>query len=195
MKTYTTKANIERYLLISIDSSYDSQVENWIDAMSHYINRVTNRNFDAAPAESTKVYDGNNTTRLEIDNCYDLNGVTVTNQETSAVTTLSVYEYPSNGTVVDWLETDNITDNEQYFRKGKQNVSVTAKFGYPATPNQIEHACTVLVAGIVLAQTNQQGEVKSEKIGDYSVTYKDDQHKNDTEMVMQTLKQYRIHTI
>jgi hypothetical protein len=117
MKTYTNKENIERYLLLDIDESFNTQINSWIDAMSLYIDKYCNREFDDESGD---------------------------------------YEEP---------------------------------------PSDIVHACTVLVSSIILGQTNQAGEVKSEKIGDYQVTYKDEEHKSDVEMAHKTLQQYRIHVI
>lgn len=176
---YTTIAAIQKYLLITIDSSQTGQVESWIGAMSRFIDKKTNRVFGTA-TESTRVFDGSGWNTLIVDDLYDLDSVTI------AGTTQTVLQYPANETPTTMLKMDGVV-----FDKGMQNVSVVAKFAYGSIPDDIAHACTVLTAGIINAQTNQDGEIKSEKIGDYTVTYKDQQHKNDVEMAMTTLNQYR----
>lgn len=180
---YTNLATIQRYLLIQIDSSQTGQVESWIGAMSRFIDKRTNRVFGTA-TETTRKYDGSGWNTLIVDDLYDLATVTVDD------TAKTVFEYPANETPTTTLKLDG-----ERFNKGMQNVEVTAKFAYGSIPDDIQHACTVFVAGIVNAQTNQEGEIKSEKIGDYQVTYKDEKQKSDFEMAMATLRNYRRHTI
>jgi hypothetical protein len=44
-KGYTTKEAIENYMLIKIDSSFDAQINSWIEAVETYIDRYTRRDF------------------------------------------------------------------------------------------------------------------------------------------------------
>lgn len=180
---YTSLAALQRYLLIEIDSSFSGQVESWIGAMSRYIDKKTNRVFGTA-TETTRKYDGSGWNTLIVDDLYDLGTVTVDD------TSKTVFAYPANAVPTTTLKLDG-----ERFNRGMQNVEVTAKFAYGSIPDDVAHACTVFVAGIINAQTNQDGEIKSEKIGDYTVTYKDDTQKSDFEMAMATLNQYRRHTI
>ena len=63
----------------------------------------------------------------------------------------------------------------RFWSQGKQNNRITGKWGYSvATPEDIEFTATVFVAGII-NQHNQSGDqIKSEKIGNYSVSYNTD---------------------
>ena len=59
MKGYTSKTAIENYLLESIDSSFNTQIENWIESIEKYIDNYTGRNFKADTEASERKFDGN----------------------------------------------------------------------------------------------------------------------------------------
>jgi hypothetical protein len=175
-KQYTTVEKVSNYLLSNISSTFESQIEYWIIAMSNYISLATNREWLADETANARWFDGNGyqalevgdfigNPTLEIGDAFGENMVA----ETDFIT------YPHNTTTKNTI----VLKNEN-FENSIKNVRVTAKWGYLATvPKDIEFATTVLVAGIVMAQTNQDGEVESEKIGNYSVKYVTDQQKSD----------------
>jgi len=175
---YTNKANIERYLLIQIDNSFNAQIDSWIQAMSRHIDSRTSRRFGEYDVE-TRVYDGNNTSHLLVDDFYELDTVEVDG------VAFDVVAQPYNVTP-QW----KLVSKDNRFTRGVANVEVTGRFGYGSIPEDIEHACTVLVAGIINAQTQQEGEIASEKIGDYQVSYRSEEHKTDTEMALAIVKRY-----
>ena len=166
MKGYTNEQNIENYLLQDIDSSFSTQLNTWITAMEKYIDNLTGRNFvaDAEGSETTKVYDGNNSAKMNID---DFLTITVLTIDEAAVTVDDWYLYPNNETAK-----YQIILKSNYFTAGLQNISITGRFGYSAAvPEDVQFACTVLVAGILNYSNNSKGKVRSETIGSYSVSY------------------------
>ncbi|MFX0084282.1 MAG: hypothetical protein ACFFAU_01310 [Candidatus Hodarchaeota archaeon] len=60
---------------------------------------------------------------------------------------------------------------DEVFAKGTKNIQITGKFGYSAVPKMVEELATLLVIQTMLIKYPNL-EVDSEKIGDYSVTYK-----------------------
>jgi hypothetical protein len=62
---------------------------------------------------------------------------------------------------------------------GKQNHRITGKWGYSETvPADIQFVATVFVGGILNQHRQGGDEIKSEKIGNYQVTYNTDNGSN-----------------
>lgn len=177
---YTTKADIQAYLLKTINGSYDSAINQYIAAMSEYID-----SFVGYPlyrdTETEHLYDGNGTSTLPIDRVHGT--ITVTVDDTAVTPLASPYNKDVKSSL---FLRDNV------FTKGYANVSVTGKHSLCASlPAQVTWACTVLVA-LILQQVDEQREgVKSEKIGDYTVTFKDDVQRGDFDRAKEILRSYR----
>jgi len=184
---YTTVANVEKYLTIDIEAGFEAQVTKWITAMSRYADKYCNRTLvvAAATAASQRKFSGNGGQTLHIDEC---TGITaVTDKDGNAIT--GYVTYPLNASYVQALFTEG-----RYFTKGEANYYVTAKWGQAATddvPEDIQHAVTILVAGIVNNSRSGGDNVASEKVGMYSVTYKNLEDKADHKTAMAILDTYK----
>lgn len=180
-KGYTTKEEIENYLLQEIDATMDSQIDGWIEAMENQIDKETGRNFIADTAASERLYDGDGDREIFIDDCVEIEKVELDDEE------IDYFAYPAN-------ETPKIIIAREYgkFTRGRQNVAITAKWGYSvAVPADIKFACTVLVAGIINNAADSGGEVKSITMGEYSVAYKDTKQTGDFESIKNILAKYQ----
>jgi hypothetical protein len=177
MKNYTTIENIEDYLLTDIDLSFQGKVEKWIETSENYIDKYTGRNFVAE--EGTKLYDGNAKYEIMIDDCTEITSIEVDDSE------IDDYKlYPANTTP------KTSVYYSSGFASGNQNISIEGTWGYSETvPEDIAFATTVLVAGIINGQL-KEGSVASEKIGQYQVSYRDDQQK-DYEQAINILDFYK----
>jgi len=181
MKNYTSVENIENYLLIEIDEGFEPQVKRWIESTEEYIDKETGRNFVADKEFSVRKYDGTGDSELLIDDCVEIKNVKIDGEEKE------VLSYPAN----DLPKTKIALDGDK-FTKGKQNIEVTAKWGYSEkVPADIEAAATILVAGIINRSLSHEGEVQSVNMGRYSVTYKTERQWNDYDNVQNTLKKYQ----
>lgn len=177
---YTTKAAIENYLQTDIDPAFDTQLTEYIAAMSRYADEYTGRTLVAGADDTTCLYDGNGEKSLRIDDVVSITEVTVDD------VVVTPFAYPANTVRRYRLELSG-----SCFTVGQQNVSVTGRFGYFASlPTQLKFAVTVLVAGIVNQVKVQADGVKSETVGSYTVTYKDAKERSDFEMAMKTLAGY-----
>ena len=200
LKGYTTKAAIENYIMQEIDESFDAQVESWIEAVEKIIDKITGRNFVADSVASARLYDGDDTQELLIDECVAVTKVEAGNDSYGSTFT----EVVSTGADRYFLKPDNyaskelpiykIVFNARCFPGGMQNNRITAKWGYSAAvPADIEFAATVFVSGILNQQRQGGDEIKSESIGNYSVTYNTDKNGNswaDFERAQQILSAY-----
>lgn len=186
MKGYTTKEQIENYLLIDIDDSFDTQVEKWITSVEKYIDLVTNRDWSPVSDESgyegdEKLFDGDKTNTL----CVPAFTGTPEIKLSENATALSASEfvlYPANETVKSKIVLKN-----KKFPRGLQNISVTAMWGYDEVPEDIVLAATVLVSGIINNAWQSEGEIESMTIGRYQVSYKTQEQVNDFKRVEEIL--------
>lgn len=193
----TTRDKVQKYLLITIDESFHDQVDEWIQGVTAYMEKATGRKLEADGEASERVYDGDGTRELDIDEAVELDAVTVDETE---LTLTNILEYPANRPNLDGgFDKLRIKSTAMgSFAVGEQNVVVEARWGAFDTseegagiPLDITHAATVFVAGIINASNQHEGEVQSETIGRYSVTYKTESEKNDFKQAMETLKRYR----
>lgn len=189
----TTKTNVEKYLLVTIDSSFSSQISAWISSVEKYMNKQTNRQLIADSEDGEYYYDGSDRKTLVVDDFVSITSVSLLSRDFTTVSeteiTDYVYFYPVNEKPIWRLESDLY-----YFENGRQNVKVVGQRGYvedDSIPEDLTFAATVLVAGIVNFSHNSKGEVKSESIGSYSVTYETTAQQNDYDMTKEILKSYR----
>lgn len=183
-KPYTTREAVANYLGITIPSGLNAQVDEWILAMSEYADNIANRVLYQTDSSTFK-YDGDGSNLMVIKDC---TGITEVKIDGSVMPLDKVSQYPQNKGY-----TSRIALSDGYrFSKGLLNVSVTAKHGMSATLKEdVKLAVTVLVAGIYNAR-NSQGKVgTTERIGNYSITYREASQKTDYETAKATLSSYR----
>jgi hypothetical protein len=189
LKGYTTRQQIENYLLITVDASFYTQVNSWIEQIEKYIDQTTGRNFIADTVASRKYYDGDGTNELLTDDFIELTKLEIDEVEIDDESGLyaNYILYPLN------TECKNkIKLRYDNFTKEMQNIYVTAKWGYSAAvPADIMIAATVFVAGILNYSCPQKGNLKSLTVGQYSVTYKDEQGWQDFARAKDILESYK----
>lgn len=200
-KGYTTETKIENFILQNIDASFSAQLDAWIEGIENYIDQYTGRNFIADSAASARLYDGDGEQDIIIDDCVEVETVEVGEDDYggtfSTVSSSGSDRYflePINANVKSIPYTKVIL-RARYWPKGLQNNRITAKWGYSAAvPADIEFAATVLVGGICNAQRQGGDEIKSEKIGNYQVTYNTENGQNsfaDLKRALQILDTYK----
>jgi hypothetical protein len=195
MKGYTNKTEIENYLLINIDESFWDQITRWITDIETYIDNKTGRNFIAESA-SAKLYDGDGSTTLLIDDCIEVTEVKIGTDDPLVKDESGLdddyFIYPSN-----LLPKTKIRLVSGHFPSyPPQTVQITAKWGYSEeVPGDIQQIATVLVAGIINYSLNAEGEVKSMAIGRYNVTYKDEKQWQDFERVSEVFEYYKKYNL
>jgi hypothetical protein len=190
MRQYTTIAKVEAYLLIDIAEDFKDNVTRWIESVSKHIETYTGRVFiaDAEDEESVRRFDGTGTDTVVIDDAVEITELsTVVDGFEDAIDADDFVAYPANALPVTKLKLIGAV-----FPRYPQSVRVEARWGYSDTvPEDIEHAATVLIAGIINESNQHDGEVASETIGKYSVSYNTEQQKHDFDMAKSTLDLYR----
>lgn len=188
-KGYTTEAEVENYLLIDIDSWFSTQITGWIEVVEKFIDNLTGRNFKADTTASEKLYDGDGSNSLLIDDCVEITKLEIDEQELKEVDE-EFYAYPANDECKDEIQLPSAV-----FTEGYQNVAVTAKWGFSvAVPADIKFAATVLLAGIINQSLPHEGEVQSMSVGSFQVSYKTEQQQSDYDKAMKILESYKKFT-
>lgn len=201
-KGYTNKAAIEKYGVITIDASYDDYLAEVIAGVEQTIDDITGRNFIADEAASPRFFDGNGERKLVIDDAVEIT-VVENGQDEYGGTFMNVaatgpsryFTEPANHAALKVPVTTIFLAND-IFTPGRQNIRVTGKWGYSAeVPAAIKRAATVFAFGILTNEQNTIGkDIKSEKIGSYTVTYDSDQNKGswaDFENAMNALDAFK----
>jgi len=191
MRGYTAKIAIENYLLTNIDSSFDTQIDTWIEAVEKYIENYTGRIFIADTEATEKKYDGDGEDTIFVDDFISLIsvylGTTLLDSETDDPDDPDYYQYPANTEYKNKLEVIG-----GVFSEGHKNVKITAKWGYSATvPEDIKHAATIIVAGIINASNKSVKSVRSETTGRYTIQYSNEKGWNDYAEAIKILNLYR----
>ena len=171
---FIDKGSVEDYLLISIDGSMDTRINEWIQAAQKYIEWYTQRNFEAD--SEVRYFDGPGGNILYVDDfssivtfkTLDLDGSTVD----VTYETTDYFEYPLNSSPKHIIK---LSPDGSYgsLPRGKKRIKIDAVWGYATTvPEDIKLVCTQLVSNIVnVGRQGGEDGVKQESLGDYSVTY------------------------
>ena len=185
---YATIAQIQNYLLHTIKAYFVPQVSEWIAMMEKYVEQETGRVFIAITVATEKIYDGDGKIQLFLDENVDVSKLTIDSTEISDSDYL---KYPANELPITRVKLKD--DTGLFFTAGEQNIKVEAKWGYSVKcPPDISFATTILVVGIINFSGDMSGEIKSEKIGDYSVAYKDKKDWQDFERAKRILEKYKL---
>jgi len=174
---YTTKGKVQNYIAVDIDSSLVSQVDDWITAVTDWINKYCKKVFEAVT--ETRFYDVPKVTRsLIIDPFVDTTITELSTLDLDGVVENTLTEgdgndfiaYPQNDTEKYELRLTN-GSIIGVFPSGSRRLKVSADFGASASvPKDIELIATKLV-GEILRRGLDGGKLSKAKIGDIDLTY------------------------
>ena len=188
---YTSKTDVDNYLGTTLPNSLTSQLNQWITAVDEWIDNYTNTTFEGS--EETRYYDGNGERELLVDYFYGTPVIVILDTDGDDDTTISddyVNKYPLNRTTKDRVYLKSGSEIS-LFPSYRYAVKITATFGWSATaPEEVRLAATRLLAHL-LNKRLSGGEIKSESLGDYSVTLAEIDEEADILGVKNILDQYR----
>ena len=204
-KGYTDKAAIQNYMLKDIDASFDGTIDEWIEGAENTIDLLTGRNFIADQAATVRYFSGDNEKELIIDDCVEITLVELgqddyggTFQTVDPTGSSRYFAEPVNA-IAKKMPFTKLVLRATRWTAGKQNHKVTAKWGYSAAvPADIKRAATIIVAGIINQNSPGGEEIKSERIGNYQVTYNSEKGNNsvaDYDEMKLTLDSYKKYLI
>lgn len=184
-REYTTKIKMETFLGQTISVS----VTDYIASAQSYIEVFTGRIFAPDDEETVKTIDGNGKDLMYIPDASEVSKVEIATDDFGD----TFKEIDSDDYKV--IEDNNsqyvkqIYLRNNIFHRGIRNVRITGKFGWKETPADIRFCATVLASGMYNAKAGV-GDMKSESIGQYSVSY-DDKDWGSLEKVKTILQSYQ----
>ncbi|MEA3464202.1 MAG: hypothetical protein U9R14_03985, partial [Patescibacteria group bacterium] len=177
VKGYTTKAKVAEFLNETISIT----LEDIILAVEKFIDEYTGRNFIADTEATVRYFNGDSSQNLIIDDCIDVTKVEVGNNsygdsysEINESGTDRYYTLPINNKA-EFVPIRKIHLRARTWAEGIGNHKITAKWGFSETcPADISKAASILAAGIYkYGRSGSMGGIKSEKIGDYNISFAD----------------------
>ena len=203
-RQYCTIEEVENYMSVEIEASFEAQVEDWIEWMTEYIETVTGRVFEADSANSEKIYEvvlGRSVSVAgSLSSPRELIVHEFVNTSTSSMKiTLDDIEldedefllYPA--TVEDLPKTSILlkSDTGLVWTEDEQNIKIEAKWGYSITaPDNIKFATIVLVAGMINNSWSSEGEMSSVTMGSYTMKFKNKKELQDYDRIQEVLQIY-----
>jgi len=195
-REYTNQKQIENYLDTIITSG---DIEPYIKASQRFIEKYTARVFRSDSVATARLFNGSGKQELLIDDCTEITLVEVGNDlwgdnftTISAGGVSGYYKLPINAAEHD-LPITKLLLRSRLFVSGHANQKITAKWGFAIKPPEdIMFAATVLASAMYYANRGENsGPVKSEKIGEYSVSYADNGKYDDKVQAIDILDSYK----
>lgn len=191
-KLYTTVERVENYVLRDVEDFFEPEVEKWIESTSRLMDSLANRVlvapvFGSGDDFEIKYYDGDGTDEIRIDDCQEIESLAIGDEFGDNLEETD--EYITRPKIEPF---QSIKLKSDVFTKGVQNVKVEGRFGFfNSNVEDIQFACTVLTAGIIMSQIKGKQAVSSESIGNYSVSYFSEQASRDYKHALEIIARYR----
>lgn len=178
-KNYTSELEVEKFLNTTIVAG---AVDDIINGAIDIVDMWTGRNFVADTVASAKRYSGNGGQNLPIDDCIDVTKVE-RGYDSYGDNFTEIVSGGSSGYYL--LPENNVKDGggkypiqklhlrSNTWLSGVKNCRITAKWGFSAVcPDDVRVATTIIAGGIYnFNRASGSGDISSEKIGNYSVSY------------------------
>lgn len=133
-------------------------------AIDAYIDKKTDTTF-GGDTETDVYVSGCDTSMLIIPT---MNSITQLKIDGNTIPSTEYVQFPQGSS-----ETFSLRKKSGVWEKGIENYSVTGKLGYAEVPTDIKAVATELAANYFTGQQASISGAKSEKVGDWSITYLD----------------------
>lgn len=193
--SYITEGDLENHILQDIDNSFSSWIASVILMVESYIEKFTGIDFENS-VSSTRYFDGYGEDVLFIGDFQSVATVQILDSTGTAIQTLTVNTdyvlYPYNDSVKNALL---LMPGGQrvIWPTGRRTVLVTGVFGYATPPADIKMAA-VRMAAKIINEGLKGGQVASETLGSYSVSYEQMDDNADSLGIKHVLNSYRPQT-
>jgi hypothetical protein len=193
---FVTLANTKVFLGIT-NSDKDTLLEMLINIATDYIESQTGRRF-VSTVNTYEKHDGNgkNTIQLKAYPIIIPPNVILeynkANDNTDDLEVISADDYwvdTETGIITKITDFDSYADEIDFFISGKDRYRATYTSGYSTVPYDLQYACMSLV-GQLLTMKSATG-IKSESLGDHSITFQDVTDIGSQSMFSDILNKYR----
>lgn len=196
--SYITEGDLENFILQDIDSGFSTWIESVITMVESYIEQYTGIDFENDTA-TTRYFDGDGSDIVVIG---DYRTGTLTsmqildsdgNVEATLTSGTDFTEYPYNEGTPNAIK---LLGGGQYnhFGNRSRTVKITGKFGYATPPGAVKIAAIKLAAKMI-NEGLRGGQVSSESLGSYQVSYKELDESSESLGIKEILNQYRVMTL
>lgn len=181
---YTTQALIEAKLGTSLTSGQQTYFDDVLDAaIDEYIDRMTNTQF--GNVSPTDIYvSGEDEELLIVPTLHTITTVTSLNDDGTDNETITGYVAVPRGSA----DVYALRKTTGTWSDGLENYKINAIIGYTDIPDDIQVVATELAINDIMANTSG---AKSEKVGDWSITFGDNGKQQLSVSSMTILNNYR----
>lgn len=189
---YITEGDIEKLILVDIDATHSTFIDSIIDKVEGYIDHYCGTNFATAAGAATKYYDSYGSDEIIVDPFTAITSIKILDVNGNAERTLSTsdyYLYPLNDPTKTVIK---LSDGGQVgiFPERLRSIEIVGTFGPTTVPQPIQLAAMKLAAKII-NEGLRGGQIGSETLGSYSVSYRDLDESVDSLGIKEILNQYR----
>jgi hypothetical protein len=192
---YTDKGQIQKYLAVDIDNSFDTQIDNWIQAVTDWIEQWVGFSFETGE-RADRYFDGDGSRCQLVDRFYGSMTVEILNTDGSTDQSLTEGQsndyiaYPLNESYKNEIRLMDAS-TIGHFPQRSRSLKVNAKFGHSGTvPQAIQLVATKLV-GEIVKEGLKGGKLSSVQLGDYQASFMTIDEFAEAMGVYQTLDMYR----
>ncbi len=189
---YITEGDLEKFILQDIDATYSPWIDTIIGFVEAYIDKYCDTTYSGTGIASDRFYDGSDSDVLIIDNYTEISAVQFLDDFGNVIHTVPSNGWntaPYNGSVYNQIQL-NGNAGYAYFPAGNRTVKVTGKFGYTDVPPPVKYA-GIQLATKIINEGLRGGQVSSENLGSYSVSYQKVDEVADSMGIKDILNMYR----
>lgn len=190
---YITEGDLENMILQDIDASYSTWIAAVIAFVEAYVDKYCGTYYSTTTGAATKYYDGSGTEELQIDEFESITSVEVLNADGSVIATLTensdFWTYPLNLTVKNTIKLSGVGAISEFPDQARA-VKVVGSFGLSSVPAPIKLAAIQLAAKVI-NNGLRGGQVSSENLGSYSISYEKVDESADALGIKDILNMYR----
>ncbi len=193
---YITEGDLENFILQDIDSSHSSWIATIIAQVEAYIDEYCGTSFAGGSAGVERYFDGSGQNELFVGDFQSASEVKILNSDGNDLYTLventDFLAYPLNSTVKNTIKLMSSGKAGTRFPGYNRAVKITGQYGYGSAniPAPIKLAAMKLAAKII-NEGLRGGQVRSESLGSYSITYREVDEVAESMEIKDILNTYR----
>jgi hypothetical protein len=174
---YCSLAQVKAQLSKDTDDERDDLIEVAIRSASRKIDQITGRRFYADSAASARVFGTAGRTfaapfgtGLHVDDIASATGLLVSGGSYGSYTSPLSTFYPGPDNALAYGKPITYLMADPGFYSGVNSVQITARWGWPVVPDEVEEACILLAARLYRRKDSPQGVISSADWGSVRVS-------------------------
>lgn len=189
---YITEGDLENFILQDIDSSFSTWITSVIEIVEDYVDQYCGTDFHNS-VSGDRYFDGSGSDELIIGPVQSISAVYLLDTSGNVNATLATSDwnlYPLNSSTPTTLKLA-LGGSYNNFGDYGRAVKITGIWGYSTAPTPVKMAGIQLAARII-NEGLRGGQVSSENLGSYSVSYNKLDETSESMGIKDILNQYRV---